>query len=72
MVIKVELVKPEPKKMRRPALDDRLEADPPLKVEPPAAVKGKRGRPPASKPWIEAGISRAEWYRRGNRKAAQK
>lgn len=24
----------------------------------------KRGRPPANKPWIEAGVSRMTWYRR--------
>lgn len=38
-------------------------------VEPPS--EKRRGRPVAEKPWDAEGISRAAWYKRGNRKGLE-
>jgi hypothetical protein len=40
----------------------------------PVTIKPKRGRPPSGikKPWVDAGMSRASWYRRKRRNAEKK
>ena len=35
-------------------------------------LRGKPGRPPGPQPWIQEGISRANWYWRGNTQLKQK
>jgi hypothetical protein len=41
-----------------------IKDDPTKLISGTDLAKRLRGRPPAPKPWIEAGVSRMTWYRR--------
>jgi hypothetical protein len=68
------LVRPLAKEMRldpKPAKILKRPAESPAEVKAEELPSKKMGRPSKGKPWVEAGVSKASWYRQKSAKPSE-